>query len=57
MCRKCLDIIQSAHRHDFVTCSCEAISIDGGSDYTRVLGYPENFIWDFEEDSERNQEF
>lgn len=55
MCRKCLDVIQSKHRHDFARCSCGAISIDGGADYTRVIGRPENFEWDFEIDSERNR--
>jgi len=49
MCRKCLDVIQSKHLHDFVTCTCEAISIEGGAVRTRVLGHPENFVWDFEE--------
>jgi len=35
-CVKCGDIIISRHRHDFVTCKCGAISIDGGNDYCRV---------------------
>jgi len=35
-CKRCEDIIQSKPRHDFVTCKCEAISIDGGSDYTKM---------------------
>lgn len=34
-CRKCGDIIQSFHRHDFVRCSCGAIFTDGGTDYIR----------------------
>jgi Zn finger protein HypA/HybF involved in hydrogenase expression len=34
-CRKCNDIIESKHRHDFVTCKCGAISVDGGTDYIR----------------------
>lgn len=55
MCVKCLDIIQSMNRHDFATCTCGAISIDGGSDYTRCLGYPEDFMWDFDEDTKRNK--
>ena len=55
MCRKCLDVIQSKHRHDFVRCSCTAISIDGGADYTRCIGHPENFVWDFEIDNERDR--
>uniref|UniRef100_A0A6M3XZN9 DUF7695 domain-containing protein n=1 Tax=viral metagenome TaxID=1070528 RepID=A0A6M3XZN9_9ZZZZ len=38
-CLVCGDIIQSMHRHDFVPCSCGAIFVDGGNDYTRI-GYP-----------------
>lgn len=37
-CNKCKDIIESKHRHDFVTCSCGAVSVDGGKDYLRRLG-------------------
>jgi hypothetical protein len=36
-CRSCGDIIESTHRHDYVTCRCGAISVDGGSDYQRRL--------------------
>lgn len=44
-CRKCNDIIISKHRHDCVTCSCGAISVDGGNDYFKVrFDHPENFI-------------
>jgi hypothetical protein len=38
-CKTCGDIIQSMYRHDFVSCTCGNIFIDGGSDYTR-MGYP-----------------
>ena len=34
-CRQCGDIIESKHRHDFVTCKCGAIFVDGGKDYVR----------------------
>jgi hypothetical protein len=34
-CAKCGDIIVSRHRHDFKSCSCEEIHIDGGNDYCR----------------------
>jgi hypothetical protein len=34
-CRICKDIIESKHRHDFVTCSGGHIFIDGGHDYQR----------------------
>ena len=32
-CKKCGDIIESKFRHDFVQCSCGAVSVDGGTDY------------------------
>lgn len=32
-CRLCKDILESFHRHDYVTCRCGEISIDGGNDY------------------------
>lgn len=35
-CKVCGDIIQSKHRHDYVTCSCGSCSIDGGTDYVKV---------------------
>ena len=50
MCTHCLDVICSEHRHDFKSCNCGAIAIDGGSDYTKCVGRPEDFIWDFEEE-------
>lgn len=32
-CKLCSDILESFHRHDFVTCKCGEISVDGGNDY------------------------
>ena len=32
-CLKCGDIIESKYRHDWVSCSCGEIFIDGGLDY------------------------
>ncbi len=32
-CKRCGDIIESKTVHDFKTCSCGAISVDGGLDY------------------------
>ena len=43
-CAKCGDIIESKHVHDFVTCSCGAISVDGGHDYLRRCGNLEDMI-------------
>lgn len=37
-CGKCHDIIWSASRHDFKSCKCGAISVDGGMDYIRRVG-------------------
>jgi hypothetical protein len=38
ICSKCDDFIVSKHRHDFVTCKCGAISVDGGQAYLRRVG-------------------
>ena len=38
ICLSCGDKIVSKHRHDFVTCTCGAISIDGGQEYLRRVG-------------------
>lgn len=34
-CRLCGDIIESKNRHDWQTCSCGAIFVDGGHMYLR----------------------
>lgn len=34
-CLKCGDKIVSKHRHDYITCSCGNVSVDGGLDYCR----------------------
>lgn len=34
-CLKCGDVIESKDRHDYVTCSCGNVSVDGGLDYLR----------------------
>lgn len=41
-CLKCGDIVFSAHRHDFKSCSCGATSVDGGMAYVRRVGKPED---------------
>ena len=43
-CARCLDIIESKHRHDFVQCKCGAIFTDGGTEYVRRGGEIENII-------------
>jgi hypothetical protein len=37
-CLDCEDIIESKHRHDFVTCKCGNSFLDGGEDYFRGGG-------------------
>lgn len=44
-CKLCKDIIWSRYRWDMQTCKCGAISIDGGNDYTKITGFPENVIF------------
>jgi hypothetical protein len=34
-CLLCGDVLVSRFRHDFVTCSCGGLSVDGGQAYTR----------------------
>lgn len=42
-CNACLDEIVSVHRHDFNSCKCGAIAIDGGLAYTRRVGDVHNY--------------
>jgi len=42
-CPKCGDTIYSRARHDYRGCTCGAIAIDGGFDYTRVSADPDVF--------------
>lgn len=41
-CLKCNNIIQSLSVHDYRKCKCGACSIDGGSEYTRIGGDPQD---------------
>ncbi len=34
-CGNCHEVIESTHRHDYVSCGCGGISVDGGKDYFR----------------------
>jgi len=43
-CRKCGDIIESKHVHDFKWCSCHSIFVDGGMEYVRRGGEIEDII-------------
>ena len=50
-CKKCGEIIESKYTHDFQGCKCfreslgkDGIAIDGGLEYFRIIGNPDNFI-------------
>lgn len=51
-CRRCGDVIESKHRHDYVTCSCWnndkriGIFVDGGKAYRRWGAFNINDIID-----------
>lgn len=34
-CLRCGEVLESLHRHDFRTCSCGNLSVDGGEDYLK----------------------
>ena len=34
-CKLCGDVIESTYTHDYVTCSCGNLSVDGGYEYLR----------------------
>lgn len=34
-CNICGDVIKSKHTHDFKTCKCGTISVDGGHEYLK----------------------
>lgn len=34
-CKHCGDVIESKYTHDYQTCSCGAIAVDGGTEYLR----------------------
>lgn len=42
-CKKCGDVIESEYTHDFKMCKCGAVGVDGGHDYLRRQGNPDNW--------------
>lgn len=36
-CNHCNDEIESKHVHDFVTCKCGKVSVDGGLNYSKTM--------------------
>ena len=43
-CKKCKDIIESKHIHDFKWCDCKSIAVDGGLEYLRRVGNLEDIM-------------
>lgn len=39
-CDECGSVVESKTRHDYVSCACGAISVDGGHDYLRRVIKP-----------------
>jgi hypothetical protein len=50
-CTHCKDYLVSKHRHDFTRCSCDALNIDGGTDYVRVTGFGYKNLSIYEEET------
>lgn len=44
VCLKCKQFIRSKNSHDFRTCRCGAVTVDGGSWYARRLGDMDKYI-------------
>lgn len=42
-CKQCLEIIESIDDHDYVTCACGKVGVDGGRQYLRRTGSPEDY--------------
>ena len=51
-CAKCETIIESKTRHDFRSCPCGAVFVDGGQDYQRLGGEFEDVIIVRDDDTE-----
>lgn len=45
-CKKCGDIIESVHRHDFVWCKCRNVAVDGGKEYRRRVFSGDESTWE-----------
>jgi len=43
-CKKCSIEVESKSVHDFRSCKCGSLSVDGGRDYLHRLGDPNTYI-------------
>lgn len=44
VCLKCREFVRSINRHDFRSCGCGAVTVDGGSWYAKRMGEPDDYI-------------
>jgi hypothetical protein len=45
LCLSCFEAIESRHRHDYQTCSCGTVSVDGGYSYLgRSFKEPDSYL-------------
>lgn len=53
-CKFCGDIIESRYTHEYKQCSCGRVAVDGGLEYIRRTGEPEDFeeLSEYEDDDE-----
>lgn len=49
-CLDCGQVVTSQHRHDYVTCACGNLSVDGGTDYIRRAYNTANKVKNLSED-------
>ncbi len=43
-CLKCGEVIRSKNVHNYVTCGCGSVAVDGGSWYGKVAGNFEDWV-------------
>ena len=43
VCKGCGDTVYSRARHDMHFCTCGLVAIDGGREYVKLCGEPENY--------------
>lgn len=43
-CKHCGEIIESTSVHNFVSCKCGKVSVDGGKGYLKRCGNKEDYI-------------
>lgn len=42
-CKHCLEIVESIENHDYITCTCGKVGVDGGRQYLRRVGSLEDY--------------